>query len=176
MAWSDIDFDMIKSGSITGGPSEVSFAEYFQGFADACNEKIRMLQASNGAQLEPIEFDEFTAGQIGYVSKEFRDNYRLLLRSYSLLFQQPLDTSKEPRYWANKWYKKEVLTDTENWEDYQIVEDDIKELLGEQTLYGETDEIWDLIKTPEDYPFWKLYTADILHGLHKLKPLNMPSI
>ena len=165
MAWSDIDFDMIKRGSITGGPSQVSFAEYLQGFADACNEKIVMLQAPNGAQLEPIEFDEFTAGQIGYVSKEFRDNYRLLLRSYSLLFRHRI---REPRFWANRWFKKEVLTDIENWEDYQIVEDDIIELLGEQTLYGETDEIWDLIKTPEAYPFWKLYTADILHGLHRL--------
>jgi|13_taG_2_1085334.scaffolds.fasta_scaffold29408_2 hypothetical protein len=159
MAWSDIDFNIIKKGMITKGPASVSFGDYLNQFLKAAQERVKVLTGSIKEDLDLPGIDDWQAGYIRQKSntnsnnkKEFPAQFRALIELYSYLWN------------LKTYYYRDVLDDLENYQDY-IVEDHALEVaIGE--------EAWDIFLNYESLSFEKIFKASILHAFYTIYELT----
>ena len=62
MAWTDIDFSLIKKGMITKGSASVSFSDYLNEFSTALDERLNMLIPVNDGSHPVLPNIEYCKG------------------------------------------------------------------------------------------------------------------
>ena len=151
MAWSDINFDDLVTGAITG-PATRSFTVYLNEFAKALDERLNMLIVRPKNDVVNLPNIEFTQYEIR--NDQFYDKYHELLSGYFDM-------------WNNYvWYKQSALSNIIDSVDHLYEEEDIRLLIG-------TD-VYDMLENPAAYPRHKIWSAGVLNGLYLLyETLNL---
>lgn len=141
MGWDDIDFDRIKTGMITRGPSEISWTNYLNTFHKALIERQIFRDGGSEPPSEYIPpFEQFQILDIQEIKN--------LIAGYYTLWN------------SRTYYTFDVMSDPINFANYEITEQDLIDEI--------TQEVFDILKDLSSLPFYKVYRADVFHALYTI--------
>ncbi len=157
MGWDQIDFEgTLVEGAITGVSTGTSFAEYFNVFFNALNERRFLLRLENIELTVDTDSGEFESGMIRDV--RFWTDIRNIMRGYYELWRGPSEQE------VKRYYFPDIVDDPDNEEDYVIAEEDVVEFVGGQDNF-------DMLKDPFGYPIIDIFTSSLFQGMYDLYAL-----
>ncbi len=145
MAWSDINFDNIITGAITG-PAIDSFSLYLNEFSGALDERLNMLRSYQKGQSITLPNIQFTEKEIR--NADFWERYRQLLEGFFEIWE------------SAEWYESQIINDIVNSENYLIDETSLRSHIS--------SEVFDILQDPYAFPVCRIWSADVLNGMYLL--------